>query len=85
MKTTSTKTKMMSDGRSQEDSEISVHSISLQADQEAHTRIKSAMSFGRSLSDQIDEWWLTEKQDGPVSNKYTITSTGNGNVDISGK
>lgn len=35
--------------------------------------------------DLISEWWLTSKGDGVVSNKYSITSTGNGNVDISGK
>ncbi len=33
----------------------------------------------------IDEWLATSTQNNSISDKYTITSTGNGNVDISGK
>lgn len=79
-----TKRKTMSDGQSEKNSEISFHDLSFQTDKKDDSRNESAMTLALPLVKQIDEWWLTQKQDGPASNKYSITSTGNGNVDISG-
>lgn len=68
----------------QKDSEDGVHNLQVQEDKASDSPDESPMMLALPLSKQI-EWWLTHKADGPVSNKYSITSTGNGNVDISGK
>ena len=74
----------MNDGRQETYSSNGVHDLSIQNDKEVHGPHKGDISHLEiPLSRAIDEWWLTQKQDGPVLNKYTITSTGNGNVDIS--
>ena len=75
----------MSNEQQSQNSQTCIHNFSIQADKEAYEKLKGSMSFARPLEEQIEEWWLTQKQDGPKSNKYSITSTGNGNVDIPGK
>lgn len=71
-----------SDGK-EENSKDGLPDLSLQNDQKTHEASKHHVNFEMPLSAAIDEWWLTNKGDGEPSNKYTITSTGNGNVDIS--
>lgn len=86
MRKKSMKTKTTSDG--QKNPEASVHNLQVQedkADDKASEGPMNPSSIFLPLTKSIDEWWLTQKQDGVPSNKYTITSTGNGNVDISGK
>ena len=76
----------MNDG--QKDSQASVHSVSVQADKETDTGTEGPMNpsfIFLPMSKAIDEWWLTSKEDGNPSDKYSITSTGNGNVDLSRK
>lgn len=76
MKTKNTKMKKTNDsGIQQEDLETCISDSSCQGYQ----------ASSKIAEDLVNEWWLTTKADGVVSNKYSITSTGNGNVDISGK
>jgi hypothetical protein len=76
MKMKNTKTKKTNEsGTQQEDLETCISDSSSQDYQTSN----------KVVEDLVSEWWLTAKADGVVSNKYSITSTGNGNVDISGK
>lgn len=86
MKTKNMRKKMNDSG--QKNPETSVHHLQVQKDQENGEAAEGPMNPSwvfLPLTKAIDEWWLTQKQDGIPSNKYTITSTGNGNVDTSGK
>jgi len=76
MKMKNTKTKKTNESRrKQEDLETCVSDSPSQGNQTSN----------KINEDLVSEWWLTTKADGVMSNKYSITSAGNGYVDISGK
>jgi hypothetical protein len=76
----------MSNG-SETNSSVSVSNLQIQADKENDKRNEGAIDnpsflFKPSVH-AMDEWLSTSTKNAPISNKYSITSTGNENVEIS--
>lgn len=87
LKTKNTKTKM-SDG-SKASSTTGVHNLQVQENQEVDKGNEGAINnpsfLFKPTTHAIDDWLATSTTNSPISNKYSITSTGNGNVEISRK
>jgi hypothetical protein len=72
---------------SERDSSFSVSNLQVQANKENDKDNEGAINnpsflFKPSVH-AMDEWLSTSKKNAPISNKYSITSTGNENVEIS--
>lgn len=76
----------MSDG-SKTRSSTGVSNLQVQTNEEDDNRNESAIDNPSFLFKPavyaIDEWLTTSTKNAPISNKYSITSTGNENVEIS--
>lgn len=76
----------MSDG-SKTRSSASISNLQVQTNEEDDNRNESAIGNPSFLFKPavyaIDEWLATSTKNAPISNKYSITSTGNENVEIS--
>jgi hypothetical protein len=78
----------MSD-ESETDSSNSFFDLQISSDKEDdkanESTVKDPSFIFKPTPYAIDEWLATSTKNSPVSNKYSITSTGNGNVEISRK
>lgn len=78
----------MSDG-SKTRSSSSVSDLQVQTNEENDKRnegtIDNPSFLFKPTTYAIDEWLATSTKNAPISNKYSITSTGNENVEISRK
>lgn len=76
----------MSNG-SKTDSPVSVSNLQIQADKEDDKRNEGTITdpsfLFKPAVHAMDEWLSTSTKNAPISNKYSITSTGNENVEIS--
>lgn len=76
----------MSNG-SETDSSASVYNLQIQTNKEDDKRNEGSIDnpsfLFKPTIHAIDEWLSTSTKNSPISNKYSITSTGNENVEIS--
>lgn len=76
----------MSDG-SKTSSSASISDLQVQASKEDDKRNESSINnpsfLFKPTTYAIDDWLATSTKNAPISNKYSITSTGNENVEIS--
>lgn len=76
----------MSNG-SETDSSSSVSDLQVQADKEDDKRNEGTVNnpsfLFKPAIHAMDEWLSTSTKNSPITNKYSITSTGNENVEIS--